>query len=116
MGKREARKGSDAHADESDAHSVGVLLLAAVPVAVARRAVMARDAEHLVALGRDGTFHPVLAVSWEVVDARTWKLPDTGDQVRSAPNFRQDSAETVIQDPHAGLGVSDRDAPLVLGP
>ena len=63
MGKREVRKRSDAHADESEAHSVGVLLLAAVPVAVARRAVMARDAEHLVAPGRDGTFHSVLAES-----------------------------------------------------
>jgi hypothetical protein len=115
-GQERGVKGSDAHADESEAHSVGVLLLAAVPVAVARRAVMARDAENLVALGRDGTFRPVLAESWEVVDARTWKLPDTGDPVRSAPNFRQDSAETVIQDPHAGLGVSDRAAPLVLEP
>src|SRR5262250_2956212 len=30
--------------------------------------------EHLVALGRDGKFHPVLAESWEVVDDRTWRF------------------------------------------
>lgn len=97
MGKREVRKRSDAHADESEVHSVGVPLLAAVPVAVARRAVMARDAEHVVALGRDGTFDPVLAESWEVVDVRTWK-------------------RKLRQDPRTVLGVSDRGAPLVLEP
>jgi peptide/nickel transport system substrate-binding protein len=81
--------------------------------------------EHLVALGRDGTFHPVLAESWELVDERTWKfklrrgvhfhngedftadavkftlerLADTKDPVRSGPSFRQNLAEVVVQDP-----------------
>src|SRR5262252_3968168 len=30
--------------------------------------------EHLVALGRDGKFQPVLAESWEIADERTWKF------------------------------------------
>src|SRR5215467_9271369 len=85
--------------------------------------------EHLVALGRDGKFHPVLAESWEVVDDRTWKfklrqgvrfhngedftadavkftfdrLADTKDPMRSGPSFRQNIAEVVVQDPHTVL-------------
>lgn len=94
-------KGSDAHADESEAHSVGVLLLATVPVAVARRAVM---------------------------DARTWKLKlrrgvrlhngedFTADAVKFTLDRLADSGDPVIQEPHTVLGVSDRGAPLVLEP
>ena len=85
--------------------------------------------EHLVALGRDGKFQPVLAESWEIADERTWKLKlrrgvrfhngedftadavkftldrlaDTKDPMRSGPSFRQNIAETVIQDPHTVL-------------
>ena len=85
--------------------------------------------EHLVALGRDGKFHPVLAESWEVVDERTWKfklrrgvhfqngeefnadavkftlerLADTKEPMRSGPSFRQNIAEVVVQDPHTVL-------------
>jgi peptide/nickel transport system substrate-binding protein len=85
--------------------------------------------EHLVALGRDGKFHPVLAESWEIVDERTWRLTlrrgvrfhngedftadavkftlerlaDTKDPMRSGPSFRQNIAEAVVQDPHTVL-------------
>jgi len=85
--------------------------------------------EHLVALGRDGKFHPVLAESWEVVDDRTWRfklrhgvrfhngeeftaeavkftldrLADTKEQMRSGPSFRQNIAEVVVQDPYTVL-------------
>src|SRR5262249_39280711 len=78
--------------------------------------------EHVVALGRDGKFHPVLAESWEVVDERTWRfklrhgvrfhngeeftaeavkftfdrLADTKEPMRSGPSFRQNIAEVVI--------------------
>ena len=81
--------------------------------------------EHMVALGRDGKFHGVLAESWEVVDDRTWRfklrrgvrfhngeeltadavkftlerLADTKEQMRSGPSFRQNIAEVVVQDP-----------------
>jgi len=85
--------------------------------------------DHLVALGRDGKFHPVLAESWEVVDDRTWKfklrrgvrfhngeeltadavkftldrLADTKEQMRSGPSFRQNIAEVAVQDPRTVL-------------
>ena len=85
--------------------------------------------EHLVALGRDGKFHGVLAESWEVVDERTWRfklrhgvrfhngeefaadavkftidrLADTKEQMRAGPSFRQNIADVVIQDPYTVL-------------
>ena len=91
--------------------------------------VLVQVYEHMVALGRDGKFHPVLAESWEIVDDRTWKfklrrgvrfhngedftadavkftfdrLADTKDPMRSGPSFRQNIAEVVVQDPHTVL-------------
>ena len=85
--------------------------------------------EHLVALGRDGKFHGVLAESWEVVDDRTWRfklrrgvrfhngeeltadavkftldrLADTKEQMRSGPSFRANLAEVAVQDPQTVL-------------
>src|SRR5262249_32944269 len=86
---------------------LAVVLLAAIPAAIAWRPAVARAAgntltvafstdivtldphqntdlntmqvllqiyEHLVALGRDGKYHGVLAESWEVVDDRTWRF------------------------------------------
>src|SRR5580704_15824906 len=54
--------------------------------------------EHLVALGRDGTFHPVLAESWELVDERTWKFKlRRGVHFHNGEDFTADAVKFTLE-------------------
>src|SRR5262245_1351694 len=54
--------------------------------------------EHMVALGRDGKFHGVLAESWEVVDDRTWRFKlRRGVRFHNGEEFTADAVKFTLE-------------------